>query len=223
MDSCRLHADAKPLLATVRRAPRTRTMGPMIALPVLSTVACGRATFPDRCPCDVDASVVYWPPFAFSSERYELALRWFYGCACVGCCRVCCLQFDQWSGVAGVDARHLRVVGAGRIGYFELPAAHASFGADDARPGLDGIARRIERVARDADAFGVWIYCEGAACGIGRWWRARAGVAVRCGALCGLRGALRRRGDPPRWSRPFEARPARTHTYRAKTYWRFVS
>lgn len=101
------------------------------------------------------------------------------------------LQFDERARVACVEARDSCFVGAARVGYIELSATHASVRADEARSRDDRVAGRIERVARDAHAFGVWIDREGAAVVERRWRRAGAGTALRYCALYDLKTWLR--------------------------------
>ncbi|WP_159680330.1 hypothetical protein [Caballeronia cordobensis] len=73
------------------------------------------------------------------------------------------MQFDERAGAARFEARDSRFVGAGGVGYIELSAADDSIGASKTRSRLDGVDGRIECMARDADAFGIWIGGEGAA------------------------------------------------------------
>lgn len=101
------------------------------------------------------------------------------------------LQFDERSRAARVEARDPRFVGAACVGYIELSATHDSVRADEARSRDDRIAGRIERVARDAHAFGVWIDREGAAVVERRWRCAGAGTALRYRALYDLTLSLR--------------------------------
>lgn len=183
VDSCRLHAGRAPPLATADGAPRTRTMGPMIALPLLATGArASRTAFPA-----VSAHVAFVGQLGFLTERYDLASCFCRSRFCLGCRGACRVQFDQWSRVTGIETRDLCLVGARGIGYIELPAAQATVGASDARPGFHRAARRIECLACDVDAVGVRIDREGAAVGERRWRRARAGDEVRRGAVRGLR------------------------------------
>ncbi len=89
------------------------------------------------------------------------------------------LQFDERSGAACVEARDSCFVGAARIGYIELSATHDSVGADETRPGIDGVAGRVQCVARDAHTFGVWLDREGPTVFERRWRRAGTGIALR--------------------------------------------
>jgi hypothetical protein len=89
------------------------------------------------------------------------------------------LQFDERSRTACVETRDSCFVGAACVGYIELSATHDSVRADATRSGLDGVAGRLECVARDAHAFGLWIDREGAAVIERRWRRARTRIALR--------------------------------------------
>ena len=109
------------------------------------------------------ARLCFSGPISNLSERYEPVSICAEFRSIVGHRRPRRLQFDERSRTARVEARDTRFVGAACLGYIELLATHDSVRANAARSRHDGAAGRLQCVAGDADAFGLWIDREGAA------------------------------------------------------------